>query len=278
MLSIEFFPPKSEQGLIKLEHVQKQLSVLQPEYYSVTYGAGGSTHAGTWNTVMQFHSQGLKVAPHLSCVGANKEQLKRLLYAYRSAGIRKIVALRGDMPSGTVGYGDYRYASDLVTLIRQETDDWFDIAVAAYPEMHPQAGSYAQDINHFVEKVRAGANSAITQYFYNADAFIDFVNFAQQKGVKIPIIAGIMPIQQYAQLVRFSHACGAEIPRWLRYRLEDLQHDDASLRDFAIDMVTQLCQRLLDMKVDGIHFYTLNQAGSTLAIAEKLGLVVKVSG
>jgi methylenetetrahydrofolate reductase (NADPH) len=269
-LSIEFFPPKTEQGLYKLHTTQEILSTLNPEYYSVTYGAGGSTHQGTWNTVLEMHLKNLEVAPHLSCVGATREQLKRLLFAYRSAGIRKIVALRGDLPSGTAFYGDCRYASDLVDLIREHTDDWFDIKVAAYPEMHPQAKTYQADLKNFITKMNAGANSAITQYFYTADAFFDFLNQVRQKGINQPIIAGIMPIQNYSQLKRFSEMCGADIPRWLEKRLIDLEDDPKSLIDFGQEVVTRLCQQLLDADVDGLHFYTLNHSEPTLNIVKQL--------
>lgn len=270
-ISIEFFPPKTPAGFEKLLYTQQQLKVLQPSYYSVTYGAGGSTHAGTWHTITEFHRRGLDVAPHLSCIGATKETIKRLIFAYRALGIKRIVALRGDMPSGMAVGGELPYAQDLVELIRQETGNWFEIEVAAYPEMHPQAINFGQDIQHFINKVKAGANGAITQYFYSIDSFFAFKDVID-KHLDIPITAGIMPIQNVAQLLRFSQACGAEIPRWLKLRLQDLEGDEASLKAFANDFVAQLCAKLLENNIP-IHFYTLNQSQATLAICQQLGLI-----
>lgn len=269
-ISFEFFPPKTSAGLLHLHELQEKFELEQPQYYSVTYGAGGSTHQGTWNTVLEMHSKGLQIAPHLSCVGATKEQLTRLIFAYRAAGIKKIVALRGDLPSGTVYYGDCRYASDLVHLIRQTTGDWFDIKVAAYPEIHPQATSASKDIDYFVHKIEQGANSAITQYFYNFDAFIEFVNQIHKRGCYTPMVAGIMPIQNHVQLKRFSQMCGAEIPRWLDLRLQEFQDDLVSLREFGAEVVANLCEKLIEHGFHDLHFYTLNQYQPSIAILEHL--------
>ena len=273
-MSLEFFPPRDAAAKERLERAAEQLLPIQPRYVSVTFGAGGSTRAGTADTVRMLQNLGCDAAPHLSCIGATRESLREILGAYREQGIRRLVALRGDMPSGMGGgdAGELRYAADLVAFIRQETGDAFHIEVAAYPEMHPQASSPRADLNHFVAKVNAGANAAITQYFFNADAYFDFVDRAQSKGVTIPIVPGIMPITNHSQLARFSEMCGAEIPRWIRLRLAEFGDDRASIRAFGADVVGQMCQTLLDNGAPGLHFYTLNQADAALAIWRELDL------
>lgn len=272
--SLEFFPPRDAAAQARLVDGAKQMLVIQPHYVSVTFGAGGSTRAGTLDTVRALRDMGCDAAPHLSCIGASQEDLRELLQRYRQEGVRRIVALRGDMPSGmgADAAGALRYASDLVEFIRKETADWFHIEVAAYPEMHPQAAGPAQDLEHFVRKVRAGANSAITQYFFNADAYFDFVDRAQAKGVNIPIVPGIMPITNHTQLMRFSEMCGAEVPRWIRLRLAEMGDDKESIRAFGADVVTEMCQTLLDNDVPGLHFYTLNNAEATLSIWDGLAV------
>jgi methylenetetrahydrofolate reductase (NADPH) len=271
--SLEFFPPRDIAGQERLMRAAKQMLAMHPRYVSVTFGAGGSTREGTAGTVRTLRNLGVPAAPHLSCVGATRDDLRAILAAYREDGVRQVVALRGDMPSGMGGdAGELRYASDLVSFIRQETGDWFHIEVAAYPEMHPQAESPAQDLEHFVQKVKAGADSAITQYFFNADAYFDFVDRAQAKGVSIPVVPGIMPITNHTQLVRFSQMCGAEIPRWIRLKLAELGDDKASIRAFGVDVVTRLCQQLLDGGAPGLHFYTLNSAEAPMAIWRELDL------
>ena len=271
-VSFEFFPPRTEEGVVKLRSVRANLARLKPEYFSVTFGAGGSTREGTWNTVIEMHGEGLPVAPHISCIGSTRESVRSLLTGYRERGIRRLVALRGDVPSGAAGgAGDFRYANELVEFIRTETGDWFRIEVAAYPEYHPQSRSPAEDLQSFVRKVNAGANSAITQYFYNFDAYAKFVDDVQALGCKVPIVAGIMPIVSYTQLARFSDACGAEIPRWIRRRLESFGDDRASIRDFGLDVVAALCQRLLAAGAPGLHFYTLNQAEASIELCRRLG-------
>ena len=246
---------------------------IQPKYVSVTFGAGGSTREGTAGTVRTLSNMGCDAAPHLSCVGSTRAQLREILAAYKAEGIHRVVALRGDLPSGMGGgSGELRYATDLVRLIREETDDWFHIEVAAYPEMHPQASSPAQDLVHFVEKVRAGADAAITQYFFNVDAYFDFVDRAQARGITIPIVPGIMPITNHSQLLRFSEMCGAEVPRWIRLRLAEFGDDRASIRAFGTDVVGQMCQNLLDEGVPGLHFYTLNQSEAVMGIYKQLEL------
>ena len=266
--SLEFFPPRDEAASVRLIEGAKQMLVIEPHYVSVTFGAGGSTREGTLDTVRLMRGLGCDAAPHLSCIGASQDDLRALLARYRDEGVRRIVALRGDMPSGmgADAAGALRHANDLVEFIRSETGDWFHIEVAAYPEMHPQAAGPEQDLNNFVRKVQAGANSAITQYFFNADAYFDFVDRAQAKGVSIPIVPGIMPITNHSQLMRFSEMCGAEVPRWIRLRLAEMGDDKESIRAFGADVVTDLCQTLLDNDVPGIHFYTLNNAEATLAI------------
>lgn len=270
-LSLEFFPPRDETARSKLTEAAKGLEVLNPAYVSVTFGAGGSTREGTADAVSLLQDLGYEAAPHLSCIGANRAVLGDILQYYKDLGVRRLVALRGDLPSGMgMNKGDLHYAVDLVRFIREHTGDWFHIEVAAYPEVHPQAKGAQADLNHFIEKVQAGANSAITQYFFNADAYYDFVDRAYAKSVNVPIVPGIMPITNHNQLVRFSDMCGAEVPRWIRQRLTDYGDDLASIRAFGADVVTRLCQDLLDQGAPGLHFYTLNNAGATLAIARRL--------
>ena len=264
--SFEFFPPKSPEGEDKLLAVRSRLAAVKPAFFSVTFGAGGSTKQGTWKTVMAIHAEGLPVAPHISCIGTTRASVRELLQGYRQAGIRRLVALRGDLPSGAAGgAGDFSYASELVEFIRAETGDWFHIEVAAYPEYHPQSRTPADDLGNFVRKVRAGASSAITQYFYNTDAYFRFIDEAAKLGCTIPVVPGIMPITNYTQLARFSDACGAEIPRWVRRRLESYGDDRDSIRAFGLDVVTDLCDRLLNADAPGLHYYTMNPADATLA-------------
>ena len=271
-LSFEFFPPKTPDGVEKLRATRAQLATLKPKFFSVTFGAGGSTQQGTLDTVVDIAKDGIEAAPHLSCIGSSKESLRAILGEYRSHGIRHIVALRGDLPSGMGAVGELRYASELVAFIREETGDAFHIEVAAYPEYHPQARSPRHDLEAFAQKVKAGANSAITQYFFNADAYFRFVEDAKKLGVDIPIVPGIMPITNYSQLMRFSEMCGAEVPRWVAKRLESFGDDKEAIRAFGLDVVTDLCARLLDAGVPGLHFYTLNTAGATKAIWQRLKL------
>lgn len=270
--SFEFFPPKTAEGAEKLRNTRAQLAPLQPKYISVTFGAGGTTQQGTLDAVLEIQREGIEAAPHLSCVGSTRESIRQILQTYRDGGIRHIVALRGDMPSGMGEIGEFRYANELVECIRAETGDWFHIEVAAYPEYHPQAKSPRHDLDNFVRKVRAGADSAITQYFYNADAYFRFVDDVRAQGVDVPIVPGIMPITNYSQLMRFSEMCGAEVPRWVAKRLESFGDDKESIRAFGLDVVTALCERLLAAGVPGLHFYTLNAAGATKAIWERLKL------
>ncbi len=268
--SLEFFPPKTPEGVAKLAATRAELIQLKPEFISVTFGAGGSTREGTLSTVLDIMREGVPGAPHLSCVGSTREGIRAILDEYRSYNIRRLVALRGDLPSGMGDIGEFRYANELVEFIRAETGDWFHIEVAAYPEMHPQARSYQADVQNFVSKVQAGANSAITQYFFNADAYFRFVDEVQALGVSIPIVPGIMPITNYTQLVRFSEACGADIPRWIKSRLQSFGDDSASIRAFGLDVVAAMCERLLKGGAPGLHFYTLNQASSTKALWQRL--------
>ena len=272
-VSLEFFPPRDIAAQEKLVRSAKQLLALRPSYVSVTFGAGGSTRSGTADTVRMMQNLGCDAAPHLSCIGSTRAVLAEILDAYKASGVRRIVALRGDMPSGMGGdAGELRYAGDLVSFIREHSGDWFHIEVAAYPEMHPQAQSAAEDLEHFAAKVRAGADGAITQYFFNVDAYFDFVARAQAKGVTVPIVPGVMPITNHTQLLRFSTMCGAEIPRWIRLRLADFGDDRASIRAFGVDVGVQMCQRLLDEGAPGLHFYTLNNAEVTLEINRQLRL------
>jgi methylenetetrahydrofolate reductase (NADPH) len=269
-VSFEFFPPNTPEGLQKLRDTRRQLAELNPGFFSVTYGAGGATRDKSLGVVDEIAAEGHTVAPHLSCVGATRDSIAELLDRWRSSGIRKLVALRGDLPSGMVDAGEFRYASDLVEFVRTHSGDWFHIEVAAYPEIHPQASTPQADLNAFVTKVSAGADSAITQYFFNSDAYFRFVDAAQAAGVTVPIVPGIMPITNYTQLARFSDACGAEIPRWMRLRLAAFADDTASLRAFGHDVVSALCARLLDGGAPGIHFYTLNQAGPSRALWQSI--------
>ena len=272
LFSFEFYPPKTEEGAISLHVVHAQLAKLNPDFFSVTFGAGGSTRDKTLDTVIDIQSQGVAAAPHLSCVASTKDNIRAILKNYQDKGIAKIVALRGDLPSGMLSAGEFRYANELVDFIRQETGDYFQIHVAAYPEVHPQATSAAEDFKNFKRKVDAGANAAITQYFYNADAYFYFIDNCEKNGITIPIVPGIMPITQYTQLFRFSEMCGADIPRWMRKRLEGFGDDRASVQAFGLDLVSTLCQRLLDNGAPGLHFYTMNQSAPTLAILERLNI------
>jgi len=271
--SFEFFPPKTDEGAEKLRATRVELARLKPRFFSVTFGAGGSTRERTFETVRDIQrDSGIEAAPHLSCVGSTRDSIREILNLYKSQDIRHIVALRGDLPSGMGLPGEFRYANELVTFIREETGDHFHIEVAAYPEFHPQAPSANQDLDNFKRKVEAGANSAITQYFYNPDAYFQFVDQCEKRGVDLPIVPGIMPITNYTQLARFSDMCGAEIPRWIRKCLEGFGDDRASIRAFGEQVVTRLCQTLLDAGAPGLHFYTMNQAGPTKAIWNNLGL------
>ncbi len=272
LCSFEFFPPKTAEGMQKLRAARRQLAQLNPAFFSVTYGAGGSTREGTLETVLEIRQDGLPAAPHLSCIGSSREILREVLTQYRDHGIHHLVALRGDLPSGSVDTGDFRFGSELVAFIREETGDWFHIDVAAYPEVHPQARSAPADLEAFRRKVAAGANSAITQYFFNSDAYWQFVDQCAAVGIDIPVVPGIMPIGSFVKLARFSDACGAEIPRWIRKRLESFGDDSVSIRAFGLDVVTELCAGLLARGAPGLHFYTLNQAALTTTIWHRLGL------
>ncbi|MGE0316163.1 MAG: methylenetetrahydrofolate reductase [NAD(P)H] [Lautropia sp.] len=266
ILSFEFFPPNTPAGLEKLRATREALDALEPAFYSVTFGAGGSTREKTLGVVAQIAEAGRAVAPHLSCIGATKASIGELLDDYRARGIRRLVALRGDLPSGMVDHGEFRYANELIGYIRAHSGDWFHIEVAAYPEMHPQAPSPAHDLDNFLRKVDAGADSAITQYFFNAAAYFDFVARVRARGIDIPIVPGIMPITNFTQLARFSDTCGAEIPRWIRLRLAGFGDDTASIKAFGHEVVTALVDELVAAGVPGIHFYTLNQAGPSAEI------------
>jgi methylenetetrahydrofolate reductase (NADPH) len=270
--SFELFPPKTEEGKAKLRATWQELAKLKPRFFSVTFGAGGSTQQGTLDTVLDIRESGQQAAPHISCVTASKEEIVKTLSRYREHGIRHIVALRGDMPSGLAAGGELRYANELVAFIRETTGDWFHIDVACYPEYHPQTRNPTDELKNFKLKIDAGADSAITQYFYNADAYFRFVDECSAVGVKVPIVPGIMPIGNFSQLARFSDACGAEIPRWIRVKLEGYRDDTSSIRAFGIDVVTALCQKLLEGGAPGLHFYTLNQASSASVIWQRLGL------
>jgi methylenetetrahydrofolate reductase (NADPH) len=272
LYSLEYFPPKTPDGVAKLRAARAQLAQLKPAFCSVTFGAGGSTREGTLATVLEIIDDGLPAAPHISCIGGTRESLRDVLMQYKQHGIRHVVALRGDLPSGSADAGEFRYASDLVAFIREETGDWFHVDVACYPEYHPQARTPQEDLDHFEEKVRNGADSAITQYFYNPDAYWHFVDACAARGLTIPIVPGIMPIASSSRLARFSDACGAEIPRWIRRTLESYGDDTASVRAFGLDVVTDLCARLLDGGAPGLHFYTMNSAGLTTTIWQRLGL------
>jgi len=269
-ISIEFFPPQTDEGMEKLRTTVTRLAALKPEFFSVTYGAGGSTRDRTLATVMEIAAQGHPAAPHLSCIGSTRGGVREMLATFTERGIGRIVALRGDLPSGMADAGEFRYANELVKFIRDETGNRFHIEVAAYPEWHPQAKSPRDDLLNFKRKVDAGASSAITQYFYNADAYEHFVEQARALGVTVPIIPGIMPIASFSKLARFSDACGAEIPRWMRRKFESFGDDAESIRSFGLDVVTELCQRLIERGAPGLHFYSMNQAGLTLEICKRL--------
>jgi methylenetetrahydrofolate reductase (NADPH) len=268
--SIEFFPPKTPEGVEKLRATRVKLAELHPKYFSVTFGAGGSTQQGTLDTVLEILREGHEAAPHLSCIGGSRDSIRAILQQYQAHGIKRLVALRGDLPSGYGAAGEFRYANELVEFIRAETGDWFRIEVAAYPEMHPQARSPQDDLQSFVRKMRAGADAAITQYFYNADAYFQFVDAAQKAGVTAPIVAGVMPITNSSQLMRFSEMCGAEIPRWVRLKLLSFGDDSASIKAFGLDVVSAMCERLLAGGAPGLHFYCLNQAAATSEIWRRL--------
>ena len=271
--SFEFFPPKTPEGIAKLRATWQQLAQLKPRFFSVTYGAGGSTRDRTLNAVLDIRQSGCDAAPHISCVGSSLADIAATLELYKASGLRHIVALRGDLPSGTASSGELRYANELVEFIRRTTGDHFHIEVACYPEFHPQARSAQDDLKAFKRKVDAGANGAITQYFFNADAYFHFVDAARALGVTTPIVPGIMPIASYSKLARFSEACGAEIPRWIRKKLEAYGDDTIAIREFGLDVVAELCERLIKGGAPGLHFYTLNQAALTTAIWHRLALL-----
>lgn len=270
--SFELFPPQTPEGVEKLRAARQQLARFKPKFFSVTFGAGGSTRDRTFETVSEILAEGHPVAPHLSCIGSTRENIFSILKKYQESGIRHIVALRGDLPSGMAQPGEFRYANELVTFIRKEFGDTFRMEVAAYPEYHPQARSAQEDFRNFKNKIEAGANSAITQFFYNADAYFHFVDMCETASLNVPIVPGIMPINKFSQLVRFADACGAEIPRWIRRKLEGYGDDIASIHAFGLDIVTDLCERLLKAGAPGLHFYTLNSAVLTTKIWQRLGL------
>ena len=271
-VSIEFFPPKTPEGSDKLRAVRQQLYALEPQFCSVTFGAGGSTQAGTFNTVGEILAEGVSAASHISCVGATRDAVRAQLQTLKSMGVQRLVALRGDLPSGFGLGGDFHYASDLVAFIRAETGEHFHVEVACYPEVHPQAKSPQSDLDAFGAKVQAGANSAITQYFYNPDAYFRFVDDAHAMGLHVPVVPGIMPIISSTQLMRFSDACGTEIPRWIRLRLQAFGDDTASIKEFGMDVVSNLCEQLRAGGAPALHFYTMNQSGATLELCKRLGL------
>lgn len=271
-ISFEFFPPNTPEGVEKLRATTQQLAQLNPKFFSVTFGAGGSTRERTLDTVLDIRAQGYAAAPHISCVASTRASVRDMLQRYRDSGITHLVALRGDLPSGLAAAGEFRYANELVAFIREEFGGQFRIEVAAYPEYHPQSRSAQDDLNNFKRKVQAGADSAITQYFYNADSYFHFIDECEAMGLNIPIVPGIMPIGKFSQLARFSDACGAEIPRWIRRKLEGYGDDTAAIRAFGLDVVTGLCDDLLSAGAPGLHFYTMNQAGLTSTILQRLGL------
>ena len=271
-LSIEFFPPQTAEGADKLRVVRQKLAVLKPEFFSVTFGAGGTTQERTFEAVFEIQQEGHQAAPHLSCIGSTREHIREILQRYQAAGIRRIVALRGDLPSGVGFAGELRYANELVEFIRAETGDHFHIEVAAYPEYHPQARTPQDDLLAFKRKVEAGADSAITQYFYNVDAYLHFRDECAALGVNVPIVPGIMPIVSFSKLARFSDACGAEIPRWMRRKFEAFGDDSDSIKAFGLDVVSELCEKLLAAGAPGLHFYSMNQSAATLAICQRLGI------
>ena len=273
--SFEFFPPNTPDGREKLRATTVELARLKPKFFSVTYGAGGSTRDRTLETVLEIQASGSAAAPHISCIASTRESIREMLTRYRDSGIRHLVALRGDLPSGLATAGEFRYANELVEFIRKEFGDLFFIEVAAYPEYHPQARSALDDLQNFKRKVDAGADSAITQYFFNADSYFHFIDACRAQGIGIPIVPGIMPINRFSQLARFSDACGAEIPRWIRRKLEAYGDDAESIRAFGLDVVSELCDRLLRQEAPGLHFYTLNQAPTTVEIWRRLGLSSK---
>jgi len=271
-LSLEFFPAKTAESAAKLRVIRQSLYALKPEFCSVTFGAGGTTQEGTFSTLREMLSEGVEAASHFSCIGATKATVREQLGQLKAMGVKRIVALRGDLPAGYGASGEFRYASDLVAFVRAETGDYFSIEVAAYPEVHPQAKNAQSDLQAFAAKVQAGANSAITQYFFNSDAYFRFLEDTQAMGVSVPIIPGIMPITNATQLMRFSDACGAEIPRWIRLRLEGFGDDLESIRAFGLDVVTDLCDQLIAGGAPALHIYTMNQSAPTLALCERLGL------
>src|SRR4051812_49431132 len=271
-ISLEFFPPKTDEGAEKLRAARQKLYALKPEFCSVTFGAGGSTQEGTLATVREIMAEGVSAAPHLSCIGQTPDSIRERLAAYASAGVKRVVALRGDLPSGYGASGEFRYASDLVAFIRAETGRQFRLEVAAYPEVHPQAKSPESDLQAFLAKIEAGADAGITQYFFNADAYQRFVEELRRRGVAVPVVPGIMPITSSTQLLRFSDACGAEVPRWIRLRLQAYGDDSASIKDFGLDVVADLCEKLRAAGAPGLHFYTMNQSTATLEICRRLGL------
>lgn len=271
-LSFEFFPPKTPEGAVKLRDVRQRLYAHQPQFCSVTYGAGGSTQEGTFATVAEILKEGVDAASHFSCIGATRSSVNEKLQTLQAMGVKRLVALRGDLPSGFGAGGEFQYASDLVAYVRATFGDAFHIEVAAYPEVHPQARSARADLEAFVTKAQAGADSAITQYFYNADAYVRFVQEVRAMGCHIPIVPGIMPITNSSQLMRFSDMCGAEIPRWVRLRLQGMGDDTASIKAFGMDVTVNLCQQLIQAGAPGLHIYTMNQADPTLTLCERLGL------
>ena len=271
-ISIEFFPPKTLEGAAKLRATRQALYATSPEFCSVTFGAGGSTQDGTFATVSEILAEGVQAASHLSCVGATHAAMRQRLATLQTMGVKRLVALRGDLPSGYGGGGEFHHANDLVAFIRAETGNAFHIEVGAYPEVHPQAKSAEDDLKAYVTKIKAGADSAITQYFFNSDAYFRFVDDAYKLGVDVPVVPGIMPITNSSQLLRFSDACGAEVPRWIRLRLQGFGDDTASIKSFGLDVITDLCDQLRNGGVPGIHFYSMNQAGPTGEICSRLGL------
>ena len=274
IFSMEFFPPRTPEAEASLAGVIERLAPLKPRFCSVTFGAAGSTREKTFETVLTLQSLGLEGAPHLSCIASTRENIRDVLIAYQAADIRHIVALRGDMPSGMLSAGEFRYANELVAFIREETQDHFHIEVAAYPEMHPQAPNFRTDLQNFKRKVEAGANSAITQYFFNPEAYFRFLDDCEKTGIDIPIVPGIMPITNHTQIARFSEMCGADIPRWIRKRLEQLGDDREGIRAFGLEVISDLCQRLLEEGAPGLHFYTLNQSEAVLGIYRNLGMTI----
>lgn len=275
--SFEFYPPKTPEAVGKLQTTQAELAAMSPDFFSVTFGAGGSTRDMTYETVMDIRAKtGLEAAPHISCIGSQIDEIKAILHKYVEKDIKRIVALRGDLPSGAAGYGPFRYANELVEYIRKETGDHFHIEVAAYPEFHPQARNPKADLENFKRKIDSGANSAITQYFYNPYAYFRFVDNCEKFGLDIPVVAGVMPIINCTQLVRFSDGCGAEIPRWILKRLQEFGDDRVSIRQFGIDVTTELCEQLLANDAPGLHFYTMNQSVASVAIWKNLGIDQRV--